>query len=107
MDIKQALAAVYCTMTAMVAGPVAAQEFPAKPIRLITTTVGSGSDYTARVVAQEVTATLGQPVVVDNRSGTLPSVEAVAKAPPDGYSLLVAGGTFWITPLLQKTSYDP
>ncbi|MSP98388.1 MAG: hypothetical protein EXR29_14470 [Betaproteobacteria bacterium] len=49
---------------------------------------------------------LGQQLVVDNRP-TVFLAEIVAKAPPDGYTLLVTGSTHWITPLLEKTAYDP
>ena len=61
----------------------------------------------ARLIAQGISGPLGQPVIVDNRaSGIIPG-EIVAKAPPDGYTLLVGGGSLWIAPLLQKTPYDP
>jgi tripartite-type tricarboxylate transporter receptor subunit TctC len=63
-------------------------------------------DFMARLVAQGISAPLGRPVVVENRPSNLTG-EIVAKAPPDGYTLLVAGGTFMAGPLLEKRSYDP
>ena len=60
----------------------------------------------ARLLAQALTGPLGQQVVVHNRpTGVIPG-EIVAKAVPDGYTLAVVGGAFWIAPLLRKTPYD-
>jgi tripartite-type tricarboxylate transporter receptor subunit TctC len=88
-------------------GQLYAQDYPTKPIRIITGSVGGGNDAVARQIAQKISGPLGQPVVVDNRAGgSAISAEAGAKAPPDGYSLLVAGGALWIIPLLQKAPYD-
>ena len=90
------------------AGSVCAQGYPHKPIRIITTEVGGGSDIAARLIAQGMTGPLGQPVIVENRGGGATiSGEIVAKASPDGYTLFVAAGTLWIGPLLRKTPYDP
>jgi len=83
-----------------------AQTYPNKPIRLITAEVGGGTDFAARLIAQGLTERFGQQVVVDNRPGII-AVEAVAKALPDGYTMLLTASNFWIGPLLQKTSYDP
>ena len=82
------------------------QEYPAKTIRIVTATPGGANDFMARLIAQESAPSLGQQVVVDNRPGSLIG-ELVAKAPPDGYTILIAGPTFTLSPLLQKESYDP
>ena len=82
------------------------QEFPSKPIRIIATAAGGGSDFTARLVAQGIAGHLGQPVVVENRGTGVIAGEIVYKSPPDGYTLLVAGSVLWITPLLRKTPFD-
>src|SRR6195256_2016767 len=90
---------------AIASGNAFAQSYPAKPIRFI---VGPGPDALARVIGQQITLAWGQPVIVDQRGGgggTI-SAEAVAKAPPDGYTLLLATGTHTINPSLYKTSYD-
>ncbi len=76
------------------------QDYPNKPIRIVTSVAGGGADFTARIVGQGV-ANLGQPVVVDNRPILLTG-ELVAKAQPDGHTLLVAGGSLWINPMLLK-----
>jgi tripartite-type tricarboxylate transporter receptor subunit TctC len=83
------------------------QEYPVKPIRIVTSSTGGGNDFAARIIAQGLTAPLGQQLIVENRpSGVIPG-ETVAKAPPDGYTLLLAASILWIGPLLQDTPYDP
>ncbi len=82
------------------------QEYPNKPLRFIASGIGGGSDFTARLIGQGISGPLGQSVIVENRGGVLQG-EIVAKSPPDGYTVLVAGGQAFITPLLQKASYDP
>jgi tripartite-type tricarboxylate transporter receptor subunit TctC len=82
-----------------------AAAYPSKPIRFI---VGPGPDSLARLFGQKMTEAWGQPVIVEQRGGgggTI-SAEAVAKAPPDGYTLLLMTGTHTINPSLYKTSYD-
>ena len=91
------------------AGPgavVFAQDYPARPIRIVTSPVGGGNDFPARLVAQGIAKTLGQQVIVDNRATVL-IADIVAKSPPDGYTLLVSGSPHWIGPLVEKTNYDP
>ncbi|HYR35583.1 MAG TPA: tripartite tricarboxylate transporter substrate binding protein [Burkholderiales bacterium] len=95
-----------CILTAQ------AQDYPSRPIRLILPQQpGSATDVLARLVAVKLGDTLGQPLVIENRigAGGLLGAEAAAKAPPDGYTLLV-GATAWITvaPHTYKTMpYDP
>jgi len=97
------------SMGAMVlsGGTVSAQDFPTKPIRIVSAEVGGGNDFAARIVAQGL-GSLGQPVIVENRpSGVIPGA-IVAKAQPDGYTLLAYGISLWIAPLLQDDiPYDP
>jgi len=89
-------------------GQAAAPEFPSKPLRIVTGGAGGGNDVVARMVGQGLTAAWGQQVIVDNRpSGLIPG-EIVARARPDGYTLVVSGSSFWISPLLHdKPPYDP
>jgi len=85
----------------------AAQPYPYRPVRIVTTQAGGGSDFAARVLAKALTGPLGQTVIVDNRGGGATiSADIVAKAPPDGYTLLGASGTLWVASLIRKTSYD-
>jgi tripartite-type tricarboxylate transporter receptor subunit TctC len=89
-----------------------AQEFPAKPIRLIVSfTPGGGADLTARSVGAKMSESLRQPVVVENRPGANGSigVAAVATAPADGYTMLLTDrGALGVNPsLYKKLPYDP
>ena len=88
------------------AAAVAAQDFPTRPMRLVTSAAGGGNDFIARLVAQGISVPLGQNVIVENRPSNVTG-ELVSKAAPDGYTMLLAGGTFLIGPLLEKTAYDP
>jgi len=86
-------------------------QYPVKPIHLIVPfPPGGGNDTVARAIAQQISPELGQPVVIDNRPGAGGSVgaELAAKAPPDGYTLFLAGvGSHVVNPNLHKTAYDP
>lgn len=88
-------------------GAASGQTYPTKPIRIVTAPAGAGNDYVARVIAQGLTGSLGQQLVVDNRPAGIVG-ELVAKAPADGYTLLAIGSVLWLTPLLQDhVPYDP
>jgi tripartite-type tricarboxylate transporter receptor subunit TctC len=100
------LAAVWAAQTAQ------AQNYPSKPIRLVVPfTPGGSSDILARAVGQKLTEAWGQPVVIDNVPGAGGSVGAdrVAKAAPDGYTLLMGHiGTLAVNPsIYPNLSYDP
>lgn len=83
-----------------------AQAYPVKPVRIVTVAPGSANDIVARLIAQEIRSGLGQPVVVDNR-GTV-AAELVARAPADGYTLLLYGSAVWLSPFIRSTTpYDP
>jgi tripartite-type tricarboxylate transporter receptor subunit TctC len=80
---------------------------PHKPIRLVTSGIGGGTDFAARLVASGLTASLGQPVIVENRGSSVVPGDTVAKALPDGHTLLItSGGILWVMPLFQKVPYD-
>ena len=91
---------------ALCAGAASSQEYPARTIRLVTAPAGGGNDFSARLVARSITAPLGQQVIVDNRPTVL-GTELVAKAAPDGYTMLLNASPHWIRPLIEKVSYDP
>src|SRR5262245_15893846 len=87
-------------------------KYPDKPVRmLVGFSAGGGTDVVARILAQKMTETLGQTVVVENRPGASGMIagEAVAKAAPDGYTLMMGSQTtFAVAPTLyRKTSLDP
>jgi len=84
------------------------QSFPTKVIGIVVGGIGGSLDITARLIAQGVAAPLGQPVIVENRASVTIAADVVAKAPADGYTLLMTGSNLWILPLLEsKPSFDP
>jgi tripartite-type tricarboxylate transporter receptor subunit TctC len=85
--------------------------FPNKPLRMIVGFAAGGPlDVTTRLIAQDMSNDLGQPVIVDNRAGASGQIatDAVARAPADGYTLLSTASTFIVNPLLMaKVNSDP
>ena len=92
----------------MAAGAGNAQDFPSKAVRIVASEAGGSGDFVARLVAQGLTGSFGQQVVVDNRGGGVVAGDVVAKSPPDGHTLLLYGNTLWLLPLMRKQiPYDP
>jgi tripartite-type tricarboxylate transporter receptor subunit TctC len=87
------------------AGLATAQDYPVRPVRIVTATPGGGNDYLARIIAPALGSVLGQQVIVDNRASRLVG-GIVARATPDGYTLVVGGGTMQFVPLMEKSDYD-
>ena len=81
------------------AAAASAQPYPSKPLRIITAAAGGGSDQATRLIATPLGAALGQQVIVDNRG--LLAADVAAKAPPDGYTLLLSGQTLWLLPFMR------
>jgi tripartite-type tricarboxylate transporter receptor subunit TctC len=107
MLIPRFLIATFSVAVMMLgANAVSGQNYPNKPIRILSTEAGGVLDIAARVIAQEISAPLGQPVLVENRASTI-IPDMAARATPDGYTVSMGGGSTWLTPLIQKTSYDP
>jgi tripartite-type tricarboxylate transporter receptor subunit TctC len=101
-----------CALAALLAGGAQAQNYPVKPVRVIVGfPPGGGNDVISRLVAQKLGAAFGRQFVVENRPGAggMIGAELAAKAPPDGYTLFLAGvATHAINPNLQKNvPYDP
>src|SRR5512134_3896916 len=97
--------AVLAAIIAGTAGLAQAQQYPVKPVRVIVPFApGGGSDITARVFSQKLSEYLGQQFVVDNRGGAagLIGMELTAKAPPDGYTIMMMSGSFAATSAMQK-----
>ncbi len=98
--------AAYVLALGLAAGAAHAQNYPAKPVRIVTTVPGGSQDLTARLIAPKLSERLGQQCIVDNRGGIL-SMELVAKAPADGYTLLLASGSLWTSQFLRDdVSWD-
>jgi tripartite-type tricarboxylate transporter receptor subunit TctC len=81
---------------------IAQQPYPAKPIRLLTAEVGGGSDFTARLLSQRLTESLGQQIVVDNRTGGVIIGDIASKAQPDGYTLMLYSSSLWLMPFMRS-----
>ena len=95
-------------LMALNAGASIAQNYPFKPIRIVASAPGGGNDLASRLLAQGLTERLGQQVVIDGRSAGVIPGEIVARANPDGYTLLYFGGSVWLIPLMvSKPPYDP
>ncbi|MBI1965201.1 MAG: tripartite tricarboxylate transporter substrate binding protein [Betaproteobacteria bacterium] len=108
MTVLKLTIAILC---AVVASSAAAQNFPARPIRVVVPFAPGGNvDINARNIAPGLTELLGQPVVVDNRAGAGGTIgtDVVAKAPPDGHTLLVASSSIMTNgpALYPKLPYD-
>ena len=100
------------TLLTLLAGPALAQDFPSKPIRMVVGYAAGGpTDVIARLVAQDIQTALGQTVVVENKSGANGNIatEDVARAPADGYTIIVNTLSHNVNALLGagKVKYDP
>src|SRR5262245_27424380 len=97
---------------AMLATPVSAQDYPTRQVTLVVPyPAGGGLDLLARLIGQRLAERLGKPFVVENRAGagTVIGANSVAKAPPDGYTIMLGTSTpFAINVTLhQNLPYDP
>lgn len=90
-------------------GVASGQESPAKPIHIVTSEPGGAGDFAARLIAQGLISSLGQQFIVENRAGAGGAIaaETVAKAPPDGNTLLFYANNMWLLPFMQAVPYDP
>jgi len=104
--------AALAALLALAAAAAFAQPYPSKPVKVIVAfSPGSATDILARLMAEHLTRTLGQPFVVENRPGAggIPGTEFAKNAPPDGYTLTMCpSGPFGINPAIySKLPYDP
>ncbi len=110
--MKTPFAAITLAVAALALAAAAhADTFPSKPLRLIVTyPPGGGADLMARLIAPNMSETLGQPVVVENKAGASGQIAAsdVARSAPDGYTLMLDASSFAVNPsLYAKLPYDP
>jgi tripartite-type tricarboxylate transporter receptor subunit TctC len=106
------MALVVSSACGALTGAASAQSYPTRPITLVVPfPAGGGNDALARLVAERMSKTLGQQVVVENRGGAGGTIatRSIAKSPPDGYTILLSyTGTFAINPTLYPNAgYDP
>src|SRR5256884_3148401 len=110
--MKRATAVLAAVAFCALAGGAAAQGYPARPVRiLVGFAAGGPTDVIARIVAQDMIGSLGQSFVVENRPGAnaIIATEAVARAAPDGYTLLFSSLSLLVNAILMegKVPYDP
>jgi tripartite-type tricarboxylate transporter receptor subunit TctC len=110
MKLKAVLVAA-AALTATIAPEAYSQNYPTRAVRLIIPfSAGGAADVPGRILADRLTASLGQQVVIDNRPGAGSTIgaEAAAKAAPDGYTLFVISNTHFVSAALhKKLTYDP
>jgi tripartite-type tricarboxylate transporter receptor subunit TctC len=110
--MKRTLLGALLLAVALVSGHAAAQAYPSRPVKIVIGFgPGSGTDIVARMLAEELQKTLGQPFVVENKPGAAAQIAAnqVKAAPPDGYTLLLtSNSTHSVNPHIYKSlAYDP
>lgn len=109
MKTRQLLAVLGLIVSTPLPGAAIAQKYPAKPVRIVVGfQPGGATDIAARAIAQKLTDALGGSFIVDNRSGAAGNIAAdiVAKATPDGYTILMANSTIAIPSLFVKLPFD-
>lgn len=108
--ISTTLRILVCVISAGFAVAASAQEYPTKPVRFVVPFVPGGpTDIQGRMLGDKLTQRLGQQVIIDNRGGAGGNIgmEAVARAPADGYTIVIATvGTWAVNPHLYKLSFD-
>ncbi|MFL4985313.1 MAG: Bug family tripartite tricarboxylate transporter substrate binding protein [Xanthobacteraceae bacterium] len=112
MNLRTHALALAAVVSATLAGPAVAQDYPTRPITLVVPyAAGGGNDVMARTVADTMSRVLGQQIVVENRAGAGGTIATrqVAKSAPDGYTLVIGGtGTLAVNPTLYgNVGYDP
>lgn len=101
-----AISIAFAALLASAPAPVSAQAWPTKPVKVvIPLTPGSATDVMARIVFDQVSQQLGQPFIIENRPGAGNSIgmNAVAKADPDGYTILANSSTHTVSPAVRAT----
>jgi tripartite-type tricarboxylate transporter receptor subunit TctC len=89
------------------ASSAAAQPYPSKPVHVILSSPGGGTDIVARLVSENMSRSLGAPFVVESRQPNVAAAAFVARSAPDGYTLLVTTASYLVNALLRAPQYDP
>jgi tripartite-type tricarboxylate transporter receptor subunit TctC len=103
------VAAIACAgSTIAAAQDLSTRAYPNKAIRIVTAEPGGGNELAARLIAQGLTGLLGQQVIVESRGGGSGAItmQTVARASPDGYTLLVFSSALWVLPIMKDVPWD-
>ena len=106
-NITRTLGALVASLAVL---PLCAQTYPSKPVKIVVGFApGGGSDFAARVIAQQLTERMKNQVIVENKpgAGSLLGAEFVIKSAPDGYTLLLTPASYTVNPSVYKLSFDP
>ena len=99
--------ALWAVVMASTVNQACGQNYPARPVRIVASVAGGGGDFVLRLISQGLSINLGQPVIIENRGGGVAAIQVVARAQPDGYTLIYYGSILWLMPLLQdNVPYD-
>jgi tripartite-type tricarboxylate transporter receptor subunit TctC len=98
-------AGIAALLIAGAALPAIAQTWPARPVRVVTTQPGSSAELMGRLIAPGLSSALGQQVLIDNRG--LVAAEVAARAPADGYTILLYTSPLWVAPFFRDVAWDP
>ena len=107
--LRKTLPILFSIAAVVVSLPAWSQEYPVRPVRMVVPFGPGAPDTLARIVAQQMSVQMGQPVVIDNRPGANGIIgnDAAAKAAPDGYTLLITSVSFAVNPSMgKKLPYD-
>ncbi len=107
--LRKTLPVLFSIAAVVVSLPAWSQEYPVRPVRMVVPFGPGAPDTLARIVAQQMSVQMGQPVVIDNRPGANGIIgnDAAAKAAPDGYTLLITSVSFAVNPSMgKKLPYD-
>ena len=106
MAMRTVAGILCCGILVAAASGAYGQAYPNKPIRLLANDPGGGNDLTARIIAEGITGSLGQPVIIENHPAII-ATETGARAQPDGYTMLTAGNSLWLLQFMRdKVSWD-
>jgi tripartite-type tricarboxylate transporter receptor subunit TctC len=99
---------VFAVVLMLAGGQAVAQSYPAKPVRIVLSSPGGGTDVMARLFAEQFTRSLGAQFIVESRQPNIAAANFVAKSKADGYTLLVATASYVVNSLLHRNPpYDP